>query len=87
MLGRLGQAEVNKYIRSHLDYAGYMGELFTSDAEEEIYRVSGGIPRMVNRICEKSLMYAYQQKKRMIDGHMVRYVADHEMLQTESLSM
>ena len=87
VLGRLGQAEVSKYIRSHLDYAGYMGELFTSDAEEEIYRVSGGIPRMVNRICEKSLMYAYQQKKRMIDGHMVRYVADHEMLQTESLSM
>ena len=28
---------------------------------------------MINRVCEKSLMYAYQQQKRMIDGHMVRY--------------
>ena len=87
LLGRLERAEVSKYIRSHLDYAGYTGELFTSDAEDEIFRVSGGIPRMINRICEKSLMYAYQQKKRMIDGHMVTYVADHEMLQTDTASM
>lgn len=78
---------MSKYKRAHLDYAGCIGELFTSDAEEEVYRVSGGIPRMVNRICEKSLLYAYQQKKRLIDGHMVRYVADHEMLQPEALSM
>lgn len=87
VLNRLDQAEVRKYIRSHLDYAGYTGELYTSDAEEEIYRISGGIPRMINRICEKTLMYAYQQQKRMIDGHMVRFVGDHEMLQTESMSV
>lgn len=87
VLGRLDQAEVRKYIRSHLDYAGYDGELFTSDAEEEIYRISGGIPRMINRICEKTLMYAYQQQKRMVDGHMVRYVGDHEMMQAETLKM
>lgn len=87
VLGRLEQAEVSKYIKAHLDYAGCSSELFTSDAEEEIYRVSGGIPRMINRICEKNLMYAYQQKKRMIDGSMVRYVADHEMLQAEAPSI
>ena len=77
----------HEYIRAHLDYAGYMGELFTSDAEEEIYRISGGIPRMINRICEKTLMYAYQQQKRMIAGHMVRYVGDHEMVQEELVNM
>lgn len=87
VLDRLDQSEVGKYIRAHLDYAGYMGELFTSDAEEEIYRISGGIPRMINRICEKTLMYAYQQQKRMIDGHMVRYVGDHEMVQEELVNM
>ena len=87
VLGRLDRAEVGKYMRAHLEYAGCIGELFTSDAEEEIYRVSGGIPRMINRVCEKSLMYAYQQQKRMIDGHMVRYVADHEMMHTETGDM
>lgn len=87
ILGRLDRSEVGKYIRSHLDYAGCLSELFTSDAEDEIYRVSGGIPRMINRICEKTLLYAYQQKKRLIDGHMVRYVADHEMMQADTANM
>lgn len=32
------------------------------------------------KACEKTLMYACQQQKRLLDGHMVRYVADHEML-------
>ena len=87
ILGRLDRSEVGKYIRSHLDYAGCLSELFTSDAEDEIYRVSGGIPRMINRICEKTLLYAYQQQKRLIDGHMVRYVADHEMMQADTANM
>ena len=43
-------------------------------------KLSAGIPRMINRICEKTLMYAYQQQKRLIDEHMVRFVADHEMV-------
>ena len=55
--------------------------MFTSGAEEEIYNVSLGIPRMINRICDQSLMYAYQQQKKLIDEHVIRYVADHEMLQ------
>lgn len=35
---------------------------------------------MLNRMCEKTLMYAYQQKKGLIDEHMVRFEADHEMV-------
>lgn len=35
---------------------------------------------MINRVCEKTLLYAYQQQKRLVDEHMVRFVADHEML-------
>ena len=80
ILGRLDRSETAKYMQAHLSYAGAEKELFTSDAEEEIYKVSSGIPRMINRICEKSLLYACQQKKRLIDGHMVRYVAEPEML-------
>ena len=60
-----------------------MQELFTSYAEEEIYKISGGVAREINAVCEKSLLYAYQQQKRLIDGNMVRFVADHEMLPAE----
>ena len=84
-LERLDLSEVHSYIASHLAYAGCKSELFTSDAEEEVYKISGGIPREINAVCEKALLYAYQNQKRLIDGHMVRYVADSEMLKADEL--
>ncbi len=80
VLEKLDRAETGRYIAAHLAYAGTKQELFTSGAEDEIFKISKGIPRMINRICENSLLYAYQQQKRLIDEHMVRYVADHEMI-------
>lgn len=80
VLNRLDRAETGKYIAAHMAYAGVKQDLFTSGAEDEILKVSAGIPRMINRICEKTLMYAYQRQKRLIDEHMVRFVADHEMV-------
>lgn len=82
LLERLDRAETVSYIAAHMAYVGASKEVFTTDAEEEIFRVSAGIPRMINRICDKALMYAFQQKRRLIDGHMIRFVAEHEMLKT-----
>ncbi len=79
-LPHLDQSETENYIRSHLEYADVTQELFTSKAYDEIHQASGGILRMINRICEKSLMYCCQQQKRLIDDYMVRYVVEHEML-------
>ena len=61
VLNRLDRAETGRYIAAHMAYAGVKQDLFTSGAEDEIFKVSAGIPRMINRICEKTLMYAYQQ--------------------------
>ncbi|MCI7114153.1 MAG: AAA family ATPase [Lachnobacterium sp.] len=80
VLNRLDRAETGKYIAVHMAYAGVKQDVFTSGAEDAIFKVSAGIPRMINRISEKTLMYAYQQQKRLIDEHMVRFVADHEMV-------
>ena len=82
VLHRLDRAETGKYISAHMAYAGLKQDLFTSGAEDEVFKISAGIPRMINRICEKTLMYSYQQQKRLIDEHMVRFVADHEMVGT-----
>lgn len=35
---------------------------------------------MVNRICEKALMYAFQKQKHLIDDYMIKFVVEHEML-------
>ncbi len=80
VLKRLDRSGTGEYMAAHLAYAGIKQDIFTSGAEDEVYRIGAGIPRMINRVCEKSLLYAYQQQKRLIDEHMVRYVAEHEML-------
>lgn len=80
ILPHLDRAETEKYIESHLTYAGGSLDIFTSRAVDEIYRASTGIPRVINRICEKSLIYAFQQQKRLIDDHMVLFVTEDEML-------
>ena len=80
VLPHLDRAETERYIQSHLAYAGGRQDIFTDKALDDIYKESTGIPRRINRICEKSLMYASQQGKRLIDEHLVRYIIEHEML-------
>ena len=79
-LPHLDRSDTERYIASHMAYAGCRQEVFTEKALDEIYKASAGIPRMINRVCEKTLMYAYQNQKRLIDDHMVRFVVEHEML-------
>lgn len=81
VLPHLDRAETEKYIQSHLNYAGVTDrELFSRRAVDEIFRMSCGIPRLINRICEKSLMYGCQQNLQVIDDQDVLYVSDHEMI-------
>lgn len=35
---------------------------------------------MINRICEKALMYAFQQQKRLVDDYMIKFVVERKML-------
>ena len=79
-LPHLDRSETARYIQTHLTYAKGRQDIFTDGALDDIYKESTGIPRRINRICEKSLMYAFQQNRRLIDDGMVRFVMDHEML-------
>lgn len=80
VLPHLDRSETEQYIKSQIAYSGCTQELFTDKALDENYRSSTGIPRMINRVCEKCLMYAAQQQKRLVDDYMVKYVTEHEML-------
>ena len=80
VLPHLDRSETEQYIHSHLEYSGCDREIFSDKALDEIFKVTTGIPRMINRICEKSLMYSFQQQKRIIDDYIIKYVTEHEML-------
>lgn len=79
-LPHLDRSETEQYIASHMDYSGCRQEIFTTKALDEIHKASAGIPRMINRVCEKALMYAFQNQKRLIDDYMIKFVVEHEML-------
>ena len=57
ILPHLDRSETEQYIASHKDYSKCVQEVFTAKALDEIHKASAGIPRMVNQVCEKALMY------------------------------
>ncbi len=60
------------YIRHRLRVAGSGSELFTWAAMRRVHRLSGGIPRLINVICDRALLGAYAHDLRRVDGAMVR---------------
>ncbi len=78
--------ESHEYIASRLRIAGGDPELFTIKAQDLIYQYSGGIPRVVNVICDNSLLMGYTFKKNVIDDAIVRQVAEDLNLSPMSAS-
>jgi type II secretory pathway predicted ATPase ExeA len=68
--------ECQAYISSRLQVAGGDPMLFTPKAVEFIYACSGGIPRVINVICDGALMTAYGLRKTYIDDSLIRQVAE-----------
>jgi len=79
VIPHLDRAETERYVRSHLEYAEGPTEIFTMKALDVIAKESSGIPRVINRICEKSLMYAFQLQRKLVDDYMVNFVLEHEI--------
>ena len=68
--------ECQAYISSRLQVAGGDPLLFTPKAVEVIYACSGGIPRVINVMCDGALMTAYGLRKTYIDDSLIRQVAE-----------
>lgn len=66
------------YIEHQLAWSGHEGPVFSEDAQKLIHEFSGGLPRLINRACSQSLIYAYQTKRNIVDDKMVRQVIESE---------
>jgi len=71
----LSRGETHAYIRHRLAVAGRREPLFTYRALNCVYRLSGGIPRIINIICDRALLGAYARDKRVIDAFVIRKAA------------
>ena len=68
--------EAAKYIDHRMTVAGGLGEVFSVAAKREIFRLSGGIPRLMNVICDRALLGAYSRETRVVDKPLVSAAAD-----------
>jgi type II secretory pathway predicted ATPase ExeA len=59
-LAALSSAETTSYIDHRLEVAGSQGRrIFSEDTYPTIYRYTGGVPRLINTLCDTCLMAAY----------------------------
>lgn len=78
-LNRYDRAQVGEYMERHLSYADSTQTIFSDKAVDEVYRFSGGAPRLVNKLCTHCLMYGAQNRQRIIDDHTVSRVIAGEL--------
>jgi general secretion pathway protein A len=71
----LSREEAARYIDHRLKVAGGLTEIFDQGAKREVYRLSGGIPRLMNVICDRALLGAYSRESRKVNKWMVRRAA------------
>ena len=74
-LSPLSTEETTAYVRHRLRVAGATADIFNRFALEEIYRLSGGVPRVINVICDRALLGGYSQDRHRITGPLVRNAA------------
>lgn len=91
-LGPLTLDEAREYIHHRLSVAGATWKIFSEDAVLAVFYFSGGVPRLINTICDYALVYAYgnDQAKvsapvvcEVVAGRRVGGVARHHVINDE----
>lgn len=76
-LGPLEEQETCQYIKHRLCTAGWVGDPhFTDSAFDLIFKCTGGVPRQINLLCDRVLLYGYLEELHEINEQTVQLVAD-----------
>jgi general secretion pathway protein A len=71
----LSRDETAQYVEHRLKVAGALGEIFDAGAKREVFRLSLGVPRLINVICDRALLGAYTVESRRVNRRLVRRAA------------
>jgi general secretion pathway protein A len=74
-LNPLSAEETAGYIKHRMRVAGATAEAFTPSALRETHRLSGGIPRVINVICDRALLGAFTHEDHRVGAALVRQAA------------
>ena len=71
----LNKQEVDQYIKHRLDIAKCHRKLFSVSAVNKIHKLTQGVPRLINLLCDRSLAIAYSQNQSLADKNAVEKAA------------
>ncbi|TCV87344.1 ExeA family protein [Sulfurirhabdus autotrophica] len=74
-LGPLTKPEVAAYVQHRLDVSGAQRPLFPASVMGQLFRLSGGVPRVINVLCDRALLGTYVQGKDKINRATLKQAA------------
>jgi general secretion pathway protein A len=80
----LSDKETREYIGKRLRIAGAKEPIFTEKAIKQIYLKSGGIPRLINILCDNALLNGYALDQKRVNERSVKEVAKDLYLKKKS---
>jgi len=81
-LSPLDKDDLSNYINHRLHRAGAKRPIFDSDCAAVLFRLTGGVPRLINLVCHQSLLAAYSTGAQTVSGKLVKQAAS-EILSEE----
>ncbi|OGP88802.1 MAG: hypothetical protein A2156_07325 [Deltaproteobacteria bacterium RBG_16_48_10] len=80
----LNRVEIEKYIYKRLTMAGACGNItFSKSAFDDIYKFTGGIPRLINLLCERVLLAGFVEPTYHFDRRIIKR-AEESLLAAEA---
>ncbi len=71
-IASLAAHEVQGYVQRRLEVAGGSSEIFPEATCELIHHATGGVPRLINVLCDLCLVYGFSGERAVIDEDILR---------------
>ncbi len=76
-LGALSKRETHEYITHRLEVAGAKGrKIFEPAACDLVFRYTGGVPRLINVLCDTALLCAFAEERAVVDDALIKAAVD-----------
>jgi len=71
----LEKGDVANYVNHRLHRAGAKGSLFNNTCISLLFRLTGGVPRLINLVCQHSLLATYSTGSKVVSPKVVKEAA------------
>jgi len=76
-LSELAEDECKDYIETRLTHVGWVNDpVFTSDAYRGVYEYTKGVPRRINMLCDRLMLFGCLEERHEIDNKVLKEVTE-----------